>query len=369
MDFSYTEEQRAVADLAKAIFKDRVTPERLKVVEAGEDRFDADLWRDLAKAGLLGTAIPEDHGGSGHDFLALCALLEQAGRAVAPIPLWPTLVLGALPLAEHGTDAQRRQWLPKIASGEAIFTAALLDESTRRVTAARTGSTWTLSGETLPIPAAHLATRILIPAATGENGELAIFLLDPKAKGVTTERQITTTGDPLTTLILDAVELSPDDILGAAPATGRASLDSLQDHATAALCALELGICERALHMTAKYTSTREQFDRPIATFQAVAQRAADAYVDLECIRLTTWQAAWLLSQRRPATDALAQAKFWAAEAGHHIVYAAQHLHGGIGFDLDYPLHRYYLAHKQAELTLGSASVHLASLGAHLATR
>jgi alkylation response protein AidB-like acyl-CoA dehydrogenase len=133
------------------------------------------------------------------------------------------------------------------------------------------------------------------------------------------------------------------------------------------LCALELGVTARALRMTAEYTTGRQQFDRPIATFQAVAQRAADAYIDVESIRLTTWQAAWQLSEGREAASAVALAKWAAADAGHRVVYAAQHLHGGIGFDKDYPLYRYYLWSKQLELSLGAASHQLVRLGEELA--
>ncbi len=139
------------------------------------------------------------------------------------------------------------------------------------------------------------------------------------------------------------------------------------EHATVGLCALELGVAERALRTTATYTSSRQQFDRPIATFQAVAQRAADAYIDVEAIRLTLWKAAFRLDAGLPAAEAVSVAKLYAAEAGHRVVYAAQHLHGGMGFDTDYPLYRHYLWSKQIELTLGSASVHLARLGAAIA--
>jgi alkylation response protein AidB-like acyl-CoA dehydrogenase len=151
------------------------------------------------------------------------------------------------------------------------------------------------------------------------------------------------------------------------PSCGGAMLDWLLPRATVALCAMELGVASRALRTTATYTSSRQQFERPIATFQAVAQRAADAYIDVESIRVTTWQAAWRLSEGLAAGEAVAVAKLFAAEAGHRVVYAAQHLHGGMGFDVEYPLYRYYLRSKQIELTLGNASEHLTRLGQMLA--
>ena len=144
------------------------------------------------------------------------------------------------------------------------------------------------------------------------------------------------------------------------PAQGRAIVEWLVDRALLGLCALALGVVDRALRITAQYTTQRKQFDRPIASFQAVQQRAADAWIDVESIRLTTWQAAWRLDAGLPASEEIRVAKFWASDAGHRIVYTAQHLHGGIGADVDYPIHRYYLWSKTIELTLGSAPRQLA---------
>ncbi len=163
-------------------------------------------------------------------------------------------------------------------------------------------------------------------------------------------------------MTLDGAAVASSDVLGDA-SRGSEVLSWLLPRATVALCAMELGVAGRALAMTASYTSTRQQFERPIATFQAVSQRAADAFVDVESIRVATWQAAWRLSAGKPAEEAVSVAKFFAAEAGARVVYAAQHLHGGMGFDVEYPLYRYYLMSKQIELTLGSASVHVARLG------
>ena len=139
------------------------------------------------------------------------------------------------------------------------------------------------------------------------------------------------------------------------------------ERATAALSAIAMGVCERALRMTAAYTSERRQFDRPIATFQAVGQRAAEAYIDTEAVRLTGWHAIWRLSEELPAVEEVAVAKFWAAEGGQRVVHAAQHLHGGMGVDRDYPLHRYFLWAKVIELTLGGSAPQLRKLGRRLA--
>jgi alkylation response protein AidB-like acyl-CoA dehydrogenase len=139
--------------------------------------------------------------------------------------------------------------------------------------------------------------------------------------------------------------------------------------AKAALCAVALGVADRAIRITAEYTTKREQFDRPIGSFQAVHQRAADAYIGIEAMRLASWQASSRIAAGEPADDAVAIAKYWAAEAGHFATYAAVHLHGGMGVDVDYPVHRYYLWARQIELTLGSAQRQLAELGAGLAAK
>src|SRR5579883_1170621 len=237
MDFSFTETMTAVADLARKIFADRVTPATLKAAEAEPDRFMKKVWRDLAGSGLLGVAIPESEGGAGHGFLELCALLEQAGAAVAPLPLWPTLVLGALPLAQFGTPEQKKRFLPRVASGDTVLTAALLeptsDDPTRPETKARaTGSAWSLTGTKTCVPAAHLAERVLVPART-DDGAVGVFLVDPRAEGVKVERQITTTGDPLGVLTLWGTQVAADDVL-CEPTRGSSLLQWLVPRATAA---------------------------------------------------------------------------------------------------------------------------------------
>jgi hypothetical protein len=370
MDFALDETQKAVSDLAKKIFAQRLGPEVLKKVEADESRFARPVWDELAGAGLLGTAIPEQYGGSGHDFLALSALFEQVGAAVAPLPIFATLALGALPIAEFGSAALRERFLPGVARGEVILSAALaeageVDPLRPATTASREKDGWVLSGTKICVHAAHLAERIIVPARTSESA-VGLFLVDPHAAGVKVTRQITTTGEPLGELVMTNARVTGADALGD-PEGGSQVLEWLVPRATVALCAMELGVVDRALHMTAEYTTNRRQFDRPIATFQAVAQRMADAYIDVEAIRVATWHAAYRLSAGLSAKESVAIAKFFACEAGHRVVYAAQHLHGGIGFDLDYPIHRYYLWSKQIELTLGSAVTHLTRLGAELA--
>jgi acyl-CoA dehydrogenase len=194
-----------------------------------------------------------------------------------------------------------------------------------------------------------------------------VFIVDAHADGLVMNRQTTTSGRPEAIIELTGVKVAADRWLGGGEADGAAIITSITELATAALCILEAGVCATALALTGEYTKTRVQFERPIATFQAVGQRAADAYVDTEAIRLTAWQAASRLSAGLPASSEVAVAKYWAAEGGQRVVHAAAHLHGGVGVDRDYPLHRFFLLTGHIELTLGGANESLRRLGRMLA--
>ncbi len=365
MDFAFREEQELVRDLARQILEREVTPERLKAVEAGADGFDAELWRKLADANLLGIAVPEAQGGMGLGLLELCVLLEEVGRAVAPVPAGAALVLGALPILEAGSAAQRERWLTPLARGEAILSAALVDASSDDparpgTRARRDGDGWSLDGVKRLVPAAHLATRVLVPAASDDG--VAIFLVDPGAAGVGTERRRISTGEVLADLTLEGAH---GERLGQGP--GAALAARLFDLGQVALCATQLGVSERALEITAGHLREREQFGVPLGTFQAVQHRSADAWIDLAAMRWTTWRAAWSLAEGREATRETTVAKFWAAEGGASIADSTQHLHGGLGVDMDYPIHRFFLWSKALELSLGGATPQLARLGRELA--
>jgi alkylation response protein AidB-like acyl-CoA dehydrogenase len=193
-----------------------------------------------------------------------------------------------------------------------------------------------------------------------------VFLDDPAGDGVTVQPQ-RITGGSAGRVVLDEVPVAADRVLGG-PGAGRDITGWLLAHATVALCARQLGVLERALEMTAEYARNRVQFGKPIGSFQAVSQRLADGYIDVEAVRLTMWQAAWQLAAGRPSETAVATAKFWAADAGHRVAHTAVHVHGGVGIDLDYPLHRYFLAAKQNEFALGGATAQLRRIGAALAS-
>jgi len=361
VDFSLSEAQEAVVAAAAKLFETQLTDERRAETERG-DGFDRGLWAALAEANLLGLAVPEGHGGSGLGFGEVSVLLEEAGRVAAPVPLWAALVLGGMTLDKWGTDAQRRRFLPRLARGELVLTAALTEPGTEPerplATAREDGSSWVLEGTKTCVPAATVADAFVLPAGG------SVFVVEAGAPGLEITPLQTTGGSPEGLVELRGVRVGAEARLRGPAAE---VLGWLLPRATSGLCSLMAGTCRAALKLTAEYAVGRKQFDRPIASFQAVGQRAADAYVDTEAVSLTARQAAWRLAEGLPAAEQVAIAKFWAADGGQRVVHAAQHIHGGMGVDRSYPLHRYFLAAKEIELALGGATAQLRRLGALMA--
>jgi alkylation response protein AidB-like acyl-CoA dehydrogenase len=374
MDFTFDEEQRAIQESADGIFAGLVTPDRVQAVEASEDRVDRELWAELARADLLGLTVPEAFGGGGYGMVELALILEGQGRSLAPVPLWATLALGAMPIAEFGSDALAGRVLPGVVAGDTILTAALADVAgdvavggpgRPSVAAVRTEEGVVLSGTAFAVPYAHVADRVVIPASL--DGGVVVAVVDATATGVTMERAVTTNREIHPHLHLDGVAVTAEDLLaGGEGSRGHEVVSWMLNRAWTGLCALQVGVTEAAVSQTATYLNGRQQFGRPLSTFQGTMLKAADAAIDTESIRVTMWQAAWRLDNGLDAELAVTVASWFAAEAGQRAVFATQHLHGGMGADISYPIHRYFLWGKQIELLLGPPSGQLARLGRQL---
>jgi acyl-CoA dehydrogenase len=377
VDFSITQTQEELSALARRILTDKETPERLAELDQAGLGFDENLWSELSAAGILSAALPENAGGDGLGLLEQCSVLMEFGRTVARAPYLSSIVLGAGAIATFGSDAQVARWAMPAAAGELIIATALaepdgedprtpttraepLGEDARNPTtvAEPAGASWRLRGTKTAVPFGAVAHLFLLPAATPHS--TSVFIVDPADPGVIVEPQELTDGPGFASLTLDGAEVGPDRLL----ASGNESVAGwLADRATVGVCATQLGVAERALDLTSEHARTREQFGRPIGAFQAVAQRLADAYIDVEAIRLTMWQAAWRLQAGLPAEEEIATAKFWAADGGHRVAHTAVHIHGGVGVDTSHPLHRYFTAAKQNEFALGGATTQLRRLG------
>ncbi len=358
MDFMFTPEQDDAAELAARILEDRTTTERLREVEAAGDRFDRALWRSLADAGLVSLAVREEYGGAGLGLTELCRVLVEVGRTVAPVPL---AVHGpaALLIAEQGTDAQRQRWLPGAATGGLVVTAAVAEELVHvPVEPTVTEADNRLDGTKVLVRAGYAADLFLV-TATGSDGP-GVYLVESGAPGLTTVEQRLSDGDRVARLELSS---TPAERLGDGSAPKR-----LIQLLTVCGAAEQLGVTEGALKLTATYAKTREQFGRPIGTFQAVSQRLADGYIDVLAQRLTLWSAVWRLAEGLPSDVAVATAKLWAADAGHRLAHTTVHVHGGVGIDLDGEAHRYFTSAKRFEFAFGPATEQALAIGRALAT-
>ena len=354
MDFTFSEAQTELAGLARKILAGRESP-----------------WGDLAAAGVLAAGLPPALDGAGLGLLEQCSVLIELGRAASDVPYLASIVLGAGAVAAFGTAAQQERWAVPAGQGSVLLTAALAEEDgddprSPSVRAERRSGGWVLSGVKTAVDYAPRADLFLVPGAAPDG--VRVFLVLPSDPGVRVELQRLTDPAPAGRVVLDGVMLDEDRVLGSRDGGAADVAGWLADRATVGLCALQAGVIERALELTAEHARNREQFGRPIGSFQAVTQRLADAYVDVEAVRLTMWQAAFLLSSGDSGAGvAVATAKFWAAEAGHRVAHTAVHVHGGLGIDVSYPVHRYFTAAKHHEFALGGATAQLRRIGAALA--
>jgi len=323
MDFTPSEAHRELAALTRLIATDQ----------------PQDLWKELAAAGVLSAA---DFG-----LLEQCGVLVELGRVASEAPYLETIVLGAGAIAAFGTVAQQTTWATPAARGELRITPALENSAVL--------DSGILTGSASAVAYGTAADLIFVPTIDG------VVAVQPSDNGLVITPQ-NVGGRACAALRFDGVRLGSERLLPD-PSAAR----WLHDRATVGLCALQLGTVERALELTAAYAAERVQFGRPIGAFQAVRQRIADAYIDVEAIRLTLWQAAWRLAEGLPCAEEIATAKFWAADGGHRVAHTAVHLHGGVGIDVSHPVHRYFLAAKHHEFSLGGATAQLLALGDLLA--
>ncbi|MFI0090347.1 acyl-CoA dehydrogenase family protein [Streptomyces bobili] len=372
MDFTFTEEQQAAAEAARGVFSG-VAPDGVPspAFTRGPvaDDFDRALWARLADADLLSLLLDEEHGGAGLDAVALCLVLRESAKVLARVPLLESSAAAAAVQAFGGPEA-KSALLTRAGRGETVLTVAAHgrtghDAPELAVTARRDGSAWVLDGVQTAVPWAYDADFVVVPAHTGD--DRSVLALVPRGhEGTSLAEQTSTTGERLGELRLDSARVPGRDVI-----TADGAWDWLRGLLTTGTCALALGLGERVLRMTSDYAGQRSQFGHPIATFQAVAVQAADRYIDLRAMEVTLWQAAWRLGSGTPgalpASGDIAVAKIWASEGVRRVVQTAQHLHGGFGADIDYPLHRYHAWAKHLELSLGPAAAHEEALGDLLA--
>ncbi len=360
MDFSFSDDQIELRALAARILTDRCSPAALKQFASSGHAFDTRAWGDLYDAGLCSLHLPENVGGAGLGFVELAIVLEEVGRRVAPVPLWGHSI-ATWAVARFG-DGERVAAVDAAAPWALGLHEALGDPHTPSTAASQTAGGWKLDGGKDFVWDAAGASTIVVSARL-DDGSLALVEVDPGAPGVALAPLTTPTGYSRSQVRFSGVEVGADRMTRLTPA----EFDLVLQHAIVGLCSLGVGALEEALRLTADYAKERQQFDKPIGTFQAVAQRAADAHIDTEAVRLTSRHAAWRLDTGRDCRSETAVAKYWLSEGGARVMLAAHHLHGGVGVDRDYPLPRYFFLMKELELLLGGATLQLRELGRVLA--
>ncbi|BBY33108.1 acyl-CoA dehydrogenase [Mycolicibacter minnesotensis] len=361
MDFTTTEASDDLSGLVGTIVDAVCTPERQRELDGLDERFDTELWRKLIDADVVSSAASESLGGGGFGVLEQTAILTALGRQLAAVPYLESVVLAAETLAKFGSADLQQTWGAPAVAGQKILTVALdgdMGEGPVRAATAEGG--YRLTGTRTQVGFASVADAFLVAAETDSGA--AVFLVSASDPGVTVTSLATTGRGSVGHLELSGTELAADRLVG-----GAEVLDHLLSVAALGHSAYQLGVLERGLALTAHYAREREQFDKPIGSFQAVSQRLADGYIDVKGLRLTLTQAAWRVSEGLPATTQVATAAFWAAEAGHRVAHSIVHIHGGVGIDIDHPIHRYFLAAKQTEFALGGATGALLAIGRELA--
>ncbi|MGX9674825.1 acyl-CoA dehydrogenase family protein [Mycobacterium sp. HM-7] len=362
MDFKTTEASDDLGGLVRSITESVVTPERQKELDKLDERFDRELWTKLIDSDILSTTAPESVGGGGFGALEQSAVLVALGRQLAAVPYLESTVLATGALAEFGSAELQSEWAAPAVAGSKIVVPALEGEMGQGPVQATgaDGSGYTLTGTRTQVAYGPVADAFLVPAETDSG--VKVFLVAAADAGVTVTSLDTTGHGSVAHLDLQGVAVAADRIVGGADV-----LAWLRLHNALGRSAFQLGVVERALELTALYAREREQFDRPIGSFQAVSSRLADGYIDVKALRLTLTQASWRVAEGLPAEIDVNTAAFWAAEAGHRVAHTAVHVHGGVGIDMDHPVHRYFLAAKQTEFAVGSATGQLLQIGRELA--
>jgi alkylation response protein AidB-like acyl-CoA dehydrogenase len=366
MDLGLDEQQEMLRNFARD-FLEKECPEQLvRQMEEDEKGYSPELWQKMAQQGWMGLIIPEQYEGTGMNICELVVLLEEFGRALVPGPFIPTVVLGGVPITEAGSEEQKKQYLPKIASGELIMTMALTEPSAKwtadgvTLEAKKDGNDYVLNGTKLFVQDAHVTDMMVVVARTGGSGEdgITLFLVDSKSPGIKFEVLKTIAADKQAEVVFENVKVPAANLLGA-EGKGWPIVEKTKRVATVAACAYLVGLSQMDFDVTLNYAKERVQFGRPIGSFQAIQHKLADAVIDVDGSRFITYKAAWSLQEGEPDTDMMiSMAKAWTSDASRRVVAHGQQIHGGIGFTKEYKIQLYFRRQKWMELMWGDADYH-----------
>lgn len=367
MDLALSEEQEMLKKMARDFLTKRSPKAFVREMEKDEKGYSPEMWQEMVGLGWMGLVFPERYHGGNMSFLDLAVLLEEMGRACLPGPFFSMVVLGGLAVLDIGSEEQKQEYLPKIANGKAVFTLALTEPSAKydaasiTVKATDDRDAYVLNGTKLFVPDAHVADYLLCIARTSEQARsedgITIFLVDAKSQGISYTILKTMANDKLCEVVFDQVRVPKGDILGQLD-QGWGEVRQIIERAALAKCCEMVGGLQQVLEMTVDYAKERKQFARPIGSFQDIQHYCANMVTDVDGSRLSTYQAAWMLSKGLPCTKEIAIAKAWTSEAYQRVIAMAHQIHGAIGTTMDHDLQLYTRRAKVAEVIFGDANFH-----------
>ena len=367
MDLGLTETQEMLRTTARDFFERECPPTLVRQMEDDERGYPPELWEQMAGLGWMGLVFPESYGGADGSMTDLAVLLEELGRALAPLPFFPSVVLAGMTILDAGTDEQKEEYLSRIASGSMVATMALTEESARysaegiRMPAKERGESYVLNGTKMFVEDAHTADYLLVPVRTDSSGAaeegITLLLVSSSTPGISLTPLVSIARNKQFAMSFENVEVPMSNALGEAN-QGWGIVKRALDRATILHCAQSVGGAQKVLEMTVEYAKQRIQFGRPIGSFQAVQHSCANMVNAIDSARLATYQAITRLEDGVPADREIALAKVLTNHAYKWTTLEAQQIHGGIGFMEEYDLQLWTRRAKVAELKYGTSSQH-----------
>ena len=364
MNLTLSEEQEILLKSARDFMVEKFPREVIDQIDEGELGYSPEIWKEMAEMGLMGLILPEKYDGAGMTFQDLALLLEEIGRVRPISPFFSTVILGALPIMELGNEEQKQTFLPKIASGEAIFTLALTEVSATydakgvAMKATASGDDYVLNGTKLFVPDAHLSQYMLVVARTSDGAKpedgITIFVVETRSPGITCTAQKAHNADMVCEVVFKDVRVPKKNILGKLD-EGWNDVRRILDRAAVAKCCEMVGGAQRVLEFTVEYAKERKQFDRHIGSFQAIQHHCSNMLSDVDSSRMITYEAAWRISEGMPFAVEAAMAKTWVSDAYRRVCLLGHQIHGGYGLIIDHEMHRYFKNSKTGEIAFGDA--------------